>query len=333
MGAIETAWRDFIVELGQSILGTRVITDPKTQTMRTVPSISDSGSDFSVAIGHELLKSLTQAGIPWTTSASDSANTIGAALVPATINFLDATLNGPMQRIRPVAWRFQSGGTISTTSQYRHLAVLQRLHNDRDRLVVEPKNTGPVSAVKAEEERVETLVALSGQYIVRPDLLVLRPALNDVDLNPPGQQPAFDPEGPTGSVTELRREQGAGTARRRYPRCHANVSLKWTFRSDRAQNVRTEALQMIRQRRGPMPHMVALTGEPLPSRLESLARGTGELDALYHVALHPLIEGLQRLAKGGAFQDAAEKALPVIYALRDTGRIKDITDLPFDLAA
>lgn len=69
---------------------------------------------------------------------------------------------------------------------------------------------------------------------------------------------------------------------------HAAVSCKWTIRSDRVQNVRHEFLQMIRHRRGRLPHLVALTAEPLPSRIAAIARGTGEVDAVYHVAFDAL---------------------------------------------
>jgi len=72
------------------------------------------------------------------------------------------------------------------------------------------------------------------------------------------------------------------------PPLHAAVSCKWTIRSDRVQNIRHECLQMIRHRRGRQPHLVTVTAEPLPSRLASIARGTGEVDAVYHVAYDAL---------------------------------------------
>jgi hypothetical protein len=68
------------------------------------------------------------------------------------------------------------------------------------------------------------------------------------------------------------------------PHLHAAISCKWTIRSDRVQNIRHECLQMIRHRRGRQPHLVTVTAEPLPTRLASIARGTGEVDAVYHVA-------------------------------------------------
>lgn len=72
------------------------------------------------------------------------------------------------------------------------------------------------------------------------------------------------------------------------PPLHAAISCKWTIRSDRVQNVRHECLQMIRHRRGRQPHLVTVTAEPLPSRLASIARGTGEVDAVYHIAYNAM---------------------------------------------
>jgi hypothetical protein len=70
---------------------------------------------------------------------------------------------------------------------------------------------------------------------------------------------------------------------------HAAVPCKWTLRSDRAQNIRHEAVVLIRHRRGRLPHITPVTAEPLPTRLASLARGTAEVDAVYHVALDELV--------------------------------------------
>lgn len=74
---------------------------------------------------------------------------------------------------------------------------------------------------------------------------------------------------------------------------HASVSCKWTIRSDRVQNIRHEAIILTRHRRGRQPHIVAVTAEPLPTRLASIARGTGEIDAVYHVAFDELNEAVQ----------------------------------------
>jgi hypothetical protein len=80
------------------------------------------------------------------------------------------------------------------------------------------------------------------------------------------------------------------------PPLHAAISCKWTIRSDRVQNIRHECLQMIRHRRGRQPHLVTVTAEPLPSRLASIARGTGEVDGVYHVAYDALDASVTRNA-------------------------------------
>lgn len=77
------------------------------------------------------------------------------------------------------------------------------------------------------------------------------------------------------------------------PFLHAVISCKWTIRSDRVQNIRHEFNQMIRHRRERLPHLMTVTAEPLPSRLASIARGTGEVDAVYHIAFDALDQAVR----------------------------------------
>lgn len=76
---------------------------------------------------------------------------------------------------------------------------------------------------------------------------------------------------------------------------HAAVSSKLTIRSDRAQNIRVEFGTLVRNRRGRLPHLVVVTAEPLPSRIISIARGTGEIDAIYHLLYHEIDGALRSL--------------------------------------
>jgi hypothetical protein len=71
-------------------------------------------------------------------------------------------------------------------------------------------------------------------------------------------------------------------------RLHAAIPCKWTMRSDRVQNIRHEGVILTRHRRGRQPHIMVVTMELLPSRLASIARGTGEVDAVYHVLFDEL---------------------------------------------
>lgn len=85
-----------------------------------------------------------------------------------------------------------------------------------------------------------------------------------------------------------------------HPWLHAAVACKWTIRSDRVQNIRHENSNMIKHRRGRLPHLLTVTAEPLPSRLASIARGTGEVDVTYHIAFPELDRAVRN--HGGAGQ-------------------------------
>ena len=109
------------------------------------------------------------------------------------------------------------------------------------------------------------------------------------------------------------------------PYLHASISCKWTIRSDRSQNTRTEALNLVRNRKGHLPHIVAVTAEPLPMRIASLALGTGDLDCVYHFALDELREVCGSV-------DGSEDQREMLETMIQGDRLRDISDLPFDLA-
>ena len=81
---------------------------------------------------------------------------------------------------------------------------------------------------------------------------------------------------------------------------------------------------MIRNRKGLTPHIVVVTGEPLPSRLSSLALGTGDFDCVYHFALYELIDAVK--------DTGAEDSIEILKILVEGKRLRDISDLPLDLA-
>jgi hypothetical protein len=89
-------------------------------------------------------------------------------------------------------------------------------------------------------------------------------------------------------------------------------------------NARAEALNLVRNRKGHLPHVVVVTGEPLPSRLASLALGTGDIDCVYHFALLELMKTVE----DAGFSDAQD----MLAIMVNGKRLKDISDLPLDLA-
>jgi hypothetical protein len=68
---------------------------------------------------------------------------------------------------------------------------------------------------------------------------------------------------------------------------------------------------------------VVVLGEPLPSRIAAIALGTGDIDCVYHFALYELID---------AVKDYSEESYELLSMMIDGKRLKDISDLPLDLA-
>jgi hypothetical protein len=162
-------------------------------------------------------------------------------------------------------------------------------------------------------ENPEIAAVIGNDYLVTPDIVLGRHAFSDADINKTANVVGG---GSAAMYSPTRHMNG------RRPTLKASVSCKWTMRSDRAQNTRTEANNLIRNRKGPAPHIVAVTMEPLPSRLESVAMGLGEIDCVYHAALAELLDAAD--AAGDATKTKLDR-------LVNSRRLRDITDLPLDL--
>lgn len=182
--------------------------------------------------------------------------------------------------------------SLSDFEQYEHLAYL--------------------SALTA--ENAQLTAALGNDYLVAPDVVIYRNLYEDEEIN--AEQYIVDNH--ISRMADIRKSNGGK------PLLHASVSAKYTMRSDRAQNSRTEALNLIRNRKGHLPHIVVVTAEPMPNRLASLALGTGDIDCVYHFALYELIRAVKEVG--------SEDAVETLETLVQGKRLKDISDLPLDLA-
>ncbi|WP_051687491.1 NgoMIV family type II restriction endonuclease [Curtobacterium sp. S6] len=175
-----------------------------------------------------------------------------------------------------------------------------------------------VSGLREAIEAHRDLRALIGHdsSIIAPDVVVARAPVPDSELNATAR--IVDPMGPLASASPLR------SAVQSKALLHAVVACKWTLRSDRAEQVRSEARHLIRNRRGRVPHLVLVTGEPMPSRLAAVALGTGDIDCVYHVALHELMDAID--------PEADPAGADLLHTMVQGRRLKDISDLPLDLA-
>ena len=225
--------------------------------------------------------------------------TAGTLFEQITMQFVMDTFP-KLQHLRPGDWTVMNLGNQNAIktwdfSQYEHLAYLSKLMN--------------------ENRQLSTM--LGNDYMVAPDVVVYRALCTDEEIN--NEHLYIDDNICT--MASLRKSNGGK------PILHASISAKWTMRSDRAQNSRTEALNLIRNRKGHLPHIMVVTGEPLPSRLASLALGTGDLDCVYHFALYELMDAVKEYGKQGR-----EDIIETLENLGVGKRLKDISDLPLDLS-
>ena len=225
-----------------------------------------------------------------------SGQTLGKQFEMLTMEFLQATFPN-LQNLYPGKWSILQLGNnnklkTSDFEQYEHLAYLNALT----------------------AENAQLAAALGNDYLVAPDVVVYRELFEDDEIN----QNQCIVDNDVSKMADIRKVNGGK------PLLHASVSAKYTMRSDRAQNSRTEALNLIRNRKGHLPHIVVVTAEPMPNRLASLALGTGDIDCVYHFALYELIRAVKEVG--------SEDAIELLDTLVSGKRLKDISDLPLDLA-
>lgn len=254
-----------------------------------------SNADKSSRLSKEIAKGITDILIA-STQEKSLGQTSGKQFEEINMEFLRSTFP-KLSNLRPGSWEILKLGNnnrvkTSDFSQYEHLAYLNEL----------TKANSQLAAV------------LGNDYMVSPDVIIYRNLCNDEEIN----TPIHMVDGSVSLAADIRASNGGK------PILHASISAKWTIRSDRAQNSRTEALNLIRNRKGHLPHIVVVTAEPLPSRLASLAMGTGDIDCVYHFALYELLEAVKRTG--------AEDALDMLEVLISGKRLKDISDLPLDLS-
>ncbi len=265
-------------------------------TTAGVASNADTSSKASKAISGRIIEILVEEqGHSANAVDKISGQTLGKLFETLTMEFLRDTFPR-LQNLRPGTWTILQLGNnnklkTSDFAQYEHLAYLSTMTSQNAQLAA----------------------ALGNDYLVAPDVVIYRDTYEDDEINTNELVVNDD----VCRMTDIRKSNGGK------PILHASVSAKFTMRSDRAQNSRTEALNLIRNRKGHLPHIVVVTAEPMPNRIASLALGTGDIDCVYHFALYELIRAVKEVG--------SEDAVETLETLVQGKRLKDISDLPLDL--
>lgn len=287
---------DALLSHERKLFHKRIIeTNTLTLSKENTPSNADSSSASSRAIAlktAEIISRKCRQKI--NTMNKISGQTLGRQFEILITEFLRNTFL-KLDKIRPGKWVIQRSGAgfqMSDFAQYEHLSVLNALMNENRQLAA----------------------VLGNEYIISPDVVIYRELCEDSEIN--SNENIVN--NAAAHLADLR------NGKNKRPILHASVSAKFTIRSDRAQNSRTEALNLIRNRKGHLPHIVVVTAEPMPGRLASLAFGTGDIDCVYHFALYELIEAVKDCG--------SDDSVELLDTLINGRRLKDISDLPLDLA-
>ncbi len=289
---LRTARKTFLAELKNKILWVKPLASLKESIRNGVVtsllgavSVADIDNATSIRIAWDWASRL-----PGEFAAVKPEKDSGKLFQFAVMDFLKAGFDLG-RSLRPGDWHWKTECPISRFDQYAHLDDIKNaLHEKRELRTIFPE-----------------------QYMVVPDIVVFRSPLTETSF---GQSQTAE-KAPMSPLVK-----GASSGKG-LPILHASISCKITMRSDRAQNTRTEALNLLRNRKGRAPAIVAVTAEPLPTRLASLALGTGDVDFVYHAALPELIGAVA--ASGN--QDQAD----MLTTLVEGRRLRDIADLALDL--
>lgn len=257
-----------------------------TTDSKGIPSNADKYSQISVFLAKEIANLIAIK----TPTVKKSGQTSGKAFERITAEFIENSFQ-VINHLRNGEYQFFIGKSIEEFEQYEHLALLSE-------------------TLKSNKELRATL----GDYLISPDIVIGRLPVEDKEIN---RKKIIVKNQDFANLTPLREVNSKSKI------LHASISCKWTIRSDRSQNARTEGLNLIRNRKGHTPHIVIVTAEPYPQRIASLALGTGDIDCVYHFALKELMIGAEKLNN--------EIVTDILDTLVQGKRLRDISDLPFDL--
>lgn len=266
-----------------------------------IPSNSDGAKQPSLRFAQGIADQLGTAS----RGPKLSGQTLGVRFEQATADFLTATFPR-LASIRPGEW------TVRRIGDKSHPGFTTKKQKIQGSIYEQYEHLNDLESIV--KERRELQAALGNAYAIAPDVVITRKPVTDEVIN-------RDEYLVGGSFSNYAAIRDAVQTR---SLLHAVISCKWTLRSDRAQNARSEALNLIRNRKGRTPHIAVVTAEPLPGRLASLALGTGDIDCVYHFALPELLETLEA--------DPDSDAREMLRTMIRGKRLKDISDLPLDLA-
>lgn len=276
----------------------------KYRASHGMPNTSDSNDKASVALGQAMFDAM---GVARDATGSEPTGSPLARMVAAD---LAASIAGTGSSVSVATEQH-----LNKFQQYRHVGAIGDLAADPSRAYstawrrlrdeVGKRVTTPPSAVA----RMQTLLT-AVEAAVDEEVETRRGILAEV-----------------GSESLLRLDVTAAEAQDgRLPELLVGLSLKWSLRTDRAQDCRSQGAKLAALRRGRMPHFATVTMEPRPYMLNLLGGGSGDVDCVYHLDLAALTVAVDSVY-GGRTDKASRNTKDTFRRLVDQRRVRDYDEL------
>ncbi|MEU1779726.1 NgoMIV family type II restriction endonuclease [Streptomyces abikoensis] len=274
------------------------------------PNTSDANDKQSIDLGDVFFSVL---GIP--TGTGEPSTPIGQLMADEVTADLQKYLKVEAPHLSVIPEKPFTG-----FEQYGHLTAVRALRGDMSRDVMGAVNAMRIGsstivteddardALFAHLDRIQDEIEKAGAR--QRDLLDLLGEESLLKLDITVSRESSSPAAPEGGL----------------PHLVAGLSLKWTLRTDRAQDCRSQGSKLAALRRGRMPHFAAVTMELRPAMLALLGRGSGDLDCVYHLNLPALSDAIDEYCSGSA-RRARLEIRDKFRRLRDQRRLRDYDEL------
>jgi len=234
---LELARQELFQKLAEKALTFGTYTVGKGSAARKVCAANNS--DYNNRASLEISNAVVESIVGITKAKKSAGQTLGDIFEKSVAHFLQNSFL-KLGHLRPGNWNIdhittRSEKAVVGCEQYSHLGDLARYCL----------------------EHRELAASLGNDYAISPDVIVTRQPEPDEVIN--GGVPFFE--------SGLSERSPLRSSVNQLPILHACVSCKFTLRSDRSQNARSEALNLIRNRKGRTPHIVIVTAECLPIRV------------------------------------------------------------------
>ncbi|MFF5550062.1 NgoMIV family type II restriction endonuclease [Streptomyces olivaceoviridis] len=278
------------------------------------PNTSDAGTEGSVKLGKLFFEAM---GIP--TDAAVPEEREGQTVGNLMASLLSADLESVLKKKAPHLI-VEPEKSFPEFEQFTHLGAVRELRSDLAKEVAQAVNELEKYSARAGLD--EEVLSKVGVHLnkIREQIELTDQRRREL-LNLVGEESLLKLD-----VTVSRELPDSAGEATHHRHLVAGFSLKWTLRTDRAQDCRSQGAKMAALRRGRMPHFAAVTMEPRPSMLALLGRGSGDVDCVYHLHLPALSDAIDEYCSGTKHK-ATLAMRDNFRRLLDQRRVRDYSEL------